>query len=345
MLSLLGIMIPYAAFAAPLTYKSDTLTNQTKSEAATHTVDFLIPGDMMTGFTITFPAGFDLGDIDYTDMSLEYSDDGQTSCPAASYTNSYLLAATANLTKFGVAVSGQVVTFSPPIGPFPPFIPAESCIKITLGDSTVGFTQIKNPGTAGDYIIELNIPNGGNAMSGNLAVAIIDDDEVIVTASIAETITFSISDNTIGFGPLSASSSRYATGDGLGSGTETEAHNIVVGTNAANGYTMTVEGTTLTHSSGLYTVDAIGDTNTAPSSGSEQFGIRLQATGGVGEVAVPYAASGFALDTAGFPDELAFSDTSSADTTYSARYVGNIDSATEAGLYEAGLTYLATANF
>jgi hypothetical protein len=79
--------------------------------------------------------------------------------------------------------------------------------------------------------------------------------------------------------------------------------------------------------------------------GTEQFGFRLTASGGNGAVVAPYAASGFAFNTAGLPDQVATSTTASANTTYSARYLANINASTEAGSYTATLTYVATANF
>jgi hypothetical protein len=71
----------------------------------------------------------------------------------------------------------------------------------------------------------------------------------------------------------------------------------------------------------------------------------MSASGGSGAVVAPYSASGFALNTAGMPDQVATSTSASANTTYSARYLANITSNTEAGSYSATLTYVATANF
>ncbi len=169
--------------------------------------------------------------------------------------------------------------------------------------------------------------------------------EVITAASGASgTLTFSISDNSIGFGTLLSSAARYATGDTSGSGTEVEAHTISASTNASSGYVITVNGNTLT--SGPNTITAIGSTNTSSSAGSEQFGLRMSASGGNGSVTAPYAASGFACDTGSFPDQVA-SDVDGDDvtTTYSVRYLGNISATTEAGSYSATLTYVITAGF
>jgi len=164
------------------------------------------------------------------------------------------------------------------------------------------------------------------------------------TTGVAQSLTFSISDNTIGFATLTSSAARYATGDTTGSTTEVEAHTITASTNASSGYVITVNGATLT--SGANTITAIGSSNTASSAGTEQFGLRLNASGGNGAVSSPYAAAGFAFDTANFPDQIASdADGDDVSTTYSARYLGNISTTTDAGVYNTTLTYVVTASF
>ncbi len=199
------------------------------------------------------------------------------------------------------------------------------------------------------------IDNGASANTAYCFRVVKSDDTVldtyttvpqVTTASngASPTLTFSISDNSIGFGTLSSSDDFFANGAGTGSATEVEAHTIAASTNADNGYVITVNGTTLTY--GGESIDAIGGTNTASSAGTEQFGIRLSASGGDGSVTAPYAASGFAFDTGAFPDQIA-SDSNGDDvtTTYSARYLGNISATTAAGVYGATITYVITANF
>lgn len=169
--------------------------------------------------------------------------------------------------------------------------------------------------------------------------------EITTSSGVAPpTLTFSISDNSIGFGTLSSADDFFANGAGTGSATEVEAHTISASTNGTSGYTITVNGTTLT--SGGNTISAIGGTNTSSSAGTEQFGLRMTASGGNGAVSAPYAAAGFAFDAAAFPDPVA-SDPDGDDitTTYSARYLGNISTLTEAGSYSATLTYVITASF
>jgi hypothetical protein len=160
------------------------------------------------------------------------------------------------------------------------------------------------------------------------------------------TLTFSISDNSIGFGTLVSSGPRYATGDTVGSASETVSHTITASTNASSGYVITVQGATLT--SGSDTITAIGGTSAASSPGSEQYGLRITASGGNGSVTSPYNhASNYAYAAdASTADEIASdADGDDVTTTYSIRYLGNVSAATEAGSYTATMTYVITANF
>ncbi len=162
----------------------------------------------------------------------------------------------------------------------------------------------------------------------------------------ADSLTFSISDNAVGFGTLSASAARYATGDGTGSGTETVAHTVTASTNASSGYAITIQGATLT--SGANTITSIGGASTASTVGTEQFGIRITASGGDGAVVSPYNhATDYAYDATGSVSDIIASDADGDDveTTYSVRYIGNINAATEAGTYTSSITYVITANF
>lgn len=167
-------------------------------------------------------------------------------------------------------------------------------------------------------------------------------------AGVPQTISFSISDNSIGFGALSAVQTRYATGDTVGTTTDTaDAHTISIASNAASGYSMTVNGTTLTcHScTNGATITAIGASPVAASVGSEQFGIRLAVNSGTGSTSSPYSTNAWALDTAAFPDTIATGLGDSATTVFGLRYLSNIASISEAGGYTAVITYTVTASF
>jgi len=168
--------------------------------------------------------------------------------------------------------------------------------------------------------------------------------EITSSSSFTPSLTFSISDFSVGFGQLSSSDDFFATGDTLGSATEVEAHTITGSTNASNGYSILVSGSTLT--SGSETIDAVGCSNTATSVGTEQFGLRMTASGGDGAVSAPYDGAGFAYCTSNFPDEIASdADGDDVSTVYSVRYIANIATDTAAGEYTAGMIYLIVANY
>ncbi len=160
----------------------------------------------------------------------------------------------------------------------------------------------------------------------------------------SQSLTFSISDNTIGFGTLVASGARYATGDTNGSASDTsDAHTISISTNASSGYTMTLNGNTLT--SGGNTVTAIGGTAVAGSSGTEQFGLRAIVNSGTGSVSAPYNGSNWAMDTATFPDQVTSGAGDGVTSQFGVRYISNISANTENGSYSSVLTYTVTATF
>ncbi len=329
------------AHAAALTSKTDTMTSLKASTAGNHTILFTTPTGVAAGETITLTlTSFSVAAaLDYQDIDLSYEASGGDGICGTGDTEETLAATASGATWGAVRTSGTEITITS--GTNTIAAGAEVCIEVGTNaeQGTTGVEQITNP-TAGSYSLAIG---GTMADSGDVAIQILSDDQVAVSATVDESLTFTISDNSIGFGTLTASDDFFATGDTNGSATEAEAHTLVVGTNAANGYTMTLTGDTLT--SGSDTITAIGASNTATSVGTEQFGLRIDESGGSGVVSVPYAAAGYAFDTASFPDTVASASGASANTTYSVRYIGNITANTEAGAYTATLTYTATANF
>jgi hypothetical protein len=159
-------------------------------------------------------------------------------------------------------------------------------------------------------------------------------------------ITFTLATTTLYFGGLSSVITRYASSTNVdGDSVQVEAHNFTVRTNALNGYSVNVQGGTL--ASGANIIAAIGGVNSSPVVNTNQFGIRVVPSGGIGTVTSPYAASGFAYSATATTSAQVASATSgdNATTTYSVRYVANIAATTKAGAYVANLVYVATANF
>ncbi len=320
--------------AAAITSASDTMSSSKISTASSHIIKFTTPtgaNESTDTIIITFPS-----DFNFTSKAINTVTFTHGATTGAETTET--LAASPDGSNWGAVFSGtqlRVLTLTAPTdGTGAAAIAASDKIILTYDSS-----NSTNGSSATSYAIAVS---GTFGDSGNITVTLLSDDQVAVTATVSQSLTFSISDNTIEFGTLSASAAQYAD-DSAGNSSETEAHTIIIGTNASNGYTATVKGATLT--SGAYTITALGS-NTASSAGSEQFGLRMTATGGSGAVTAPYAASGFAYTgTAGTAAQVASASGASSNTTYSVRYLANITSSTEAGSYTATLTYVATGNF
>jgi hypothetical protein len=216
------------------------------------------------------------------------------------------------------------------------------CISdATAGDSVVVAYQASNCTGYDTTVASLGSASGDNSHIGDGSTY-----ATKICASVAQqSLSFSLSTNTIGFGTLTPSASTYANAGATGSTTEVEAHQISASTNATSGYTITVQGATLT--SGANTISAIGGTNTAPAPGTPQYGIRMTATGGTGTVTAPYSASGFAYagtSTTASQVASASSGTGVA-TVYSVRYLANVGATTPTGTYSANMQYAITANY
>ncbi len=182
---------------------------------------------------------------------------------------------------------------------------------------------------------------------------------VTLTGDVAQSITFTLSDNTIGFGDLSANLTRCANGAGTGYNyaagctTAGEANQIVVTTNAAAGLVTTFTGGPLRIgvSGPTITSAPYADTSFVTGVGTEQFGIQLAQ---VGSPVVPCTRAG-PVDGDSV-DEFAWGADSSAQiaitapgpcnsTTFDVRHAANISSLTEAGAYTLTATWVTTGTF
>lgn len=345
LLSLIAVLFGpplQVALAAALLNKSDTMSRLKASTASNHTIVFRTPtgaGDSTDTITITFPAGWTMGSVAFGDMDLAHSAGGQTSCSGVTYTNDETLAATASVTAWGAAVSGQVITFTAPTdGVGVAAIAANACVQIEIGTNAAGgVNQITNSATAGSHTIAVA---GAFGDSGDIVVQVLSDEQVAVSATVDESLTFSLSANSLALGTLSTSAVTTGT------------HTVTLATNAANGLVLTYSGSTLTF--GANTITAMS-TAAASSVGSEQFGINAKdnVTPNVGlecsgTTPIAAAATGYStVDNFKFVsgETIISSSAGINSTTCTISYIANIAGATEAGSYTTTLTYTATAQF
>lgn len=275
-LTLIALFVAYQpAQAGYLTAMSDTMSRMKESIAADHTIKFTTvsavdPGDTMT---VIFPTGFTIGSVDHTDIDLE--DDG-TDLPLAATPG------TGAGSDLGAAFSGQTLTITENDTDS---IAAGSVITIEIGlNATYGVAgdqQITNQTVAQNNTDPVIVLGGTFGDDGKLAVEILSDDQVAVTGDIDPTLTFTISDTTIGFGTLTTADIYYATGDENGATVEPGANlpvNLVVSTNAASGAAITVQDEGDGSAAGLYKattpthrIDAVASNTVA--AGTEGYGV------------------------------------------------------------------------
>lgn len=336
------VIIPLAmARASALTSMKDTLSTVKASTAANHEIFFVSPTGVTNGADIALTlTGFTTTGVAFGDVDIATGSTGV--CDTATFTEQ-TVAASAAAATWGVANASPVITLSAPSSGGGT-LAAGRCIRIRIGTNattgTTGANQITNPATG---LRAISVA-GSFGDTGSISVYIVDNDQVTVSATVAQALTFSLSSTTIGFGTLSTTQVKFASNDNAGTTTPAAAHNLQVSTNSAGGYVVTVKGATLTY--GTSTIDAIGASNTAIATGTEQFGVRFDASGGSGTVTVPYAASGYAYGAdATTTSQVASSVGASNSTTYNATYMANIAGLTEAGTYTATLTYVSTATY
>lgn len=337
--SMLGFMAPVAN-AATLTQIADTLSRVKASTAANHTIQFVTPTGVAAAGTVTvaFPTGFAMGSVDYTDVDLAEGSSG--TCSSATFTDK-VIAATASGATWGAAVASQTLTFTSGTGT----ITAGRCVQIEVGlnatADVAGDAQVTNSTAGNDKKMDLT---AGASDSGSLAISIIADDVVAVTATVNSTMTFTITDNAIGFGTLSSSAATWANGAATGSATDTSAHNLTIATNAATGYAITYNGATLTSGSNTITAATItSDANGTP--GTEEFAMAFS-TGGSSTIASGYEhATPNWKFTAGATTTFISRTTPTATETISAYYLANIATTTDPGSYSTAITYIATGIF
>lgn len=335
-------MVPFAQETRATTYVtsvSDVMSSLKKSTASSHTITFVTPTgatDATDTIVITFPSDFNF--TGKTEAMLSFTHGVTTGLEATE-----TLAASPTAAAWGAAFSGtqnRVLTLTAPSdGTGSAAVSAGHKLIITY---TAGLSY--NPSTSGPYQVYID---GLFGDMGSYTVYILDDDQVVVTGTVNQSLTFAISDNSIAFGTLTSSNARFAGGaagtDGPGS---SSAHNLTIATNAPTGYNITYNGTTLTSGGNTITAATItGDQDGAPN--SAQFAIGFTRDGDA------TIATAYNQVTPNFNYSFVPSVTTTivsevvptATETIAAFYLANISGLTKSGIYTSTITYTATANY
>ncbi len=329
--SLQGLFLPNTATAAAITNRKLTLGSSAPSAVTSYTFDFT------TATTATFQS-----------FSAQICTTASGTCTAPSG----LTTTTSTLTSS--SLSGTWTVNNGSAGTLRGS--ASGASSTTSGSARqVAFGNVTNPSatnTAYYARVTLYSDTGWATPVDEGTVAASTATQINLSATVDETLTFctgtsgitttscsGATGSAVNFGTLSASS----TASGLSQ--------MGVGTNAGSGFVITVNGATLT--SGANTITALGST-TASSAGVEQFGLNLR-DNTTPNVGADPDGSGTATPTADYNtvdqfkfvtgDSVASKSSSDQFRRFQASYITNINTATEAGVYNAIMTYIATATF
>jgi hypothetical protein len=173
-----------------------------------------------------------------------------------------------------------------------------------------------------------------------------------IAAEVPPYLRFCASVTITAFDCSTANSYLIDMGEFASSRTVAASSEMVVATNAASGYSITISGTTLT--SGNNTIPALLP-GAASLMGTSQFGINLRSNsnpsiganpagpGVGGVVSVPYSAPNLFRFQNG--DVLVSSSGSSDNQKFTISYVANVSNGQAPGYYASTMTYICLANF
>jgi hypothetical protein len=331
------------ANAAALTNISDTMSRLAKQTDANHSIAFTTATALTGGQKIKIQFGPDTdaftlkGTLDSADLTVT----GMTLVDTCGAGASEVTVA------FDKTEPDENITFTVCTGD-----------TVSAGAKTVDISheEITNPDNAGTYKIAIKTLTAGDEEidSGSLAVAIIDNDQVTIQATVEPTFTFSLTGTTMTFGSFATPSLRYANNTSGGT-SEPEAGattRATVSTNAVHGAAITIRSEGNGTNAGLYSSGAsyliAADTsyNVIHTTTNDRYGVYgtrassdLTVDEGfdndnINDVAISRSPQNFASSTS--PVDNAY-----VDVIYVARTIGS----TPAGSYVDKVTLIATGTF
>lgn len=224
----------------------------------------------------------------------------------------------------------------------------------TAGPVNFKFTNIINPTNTGSYYARiLTYPTqdatGASTDSGGVAFAI--NNSVNVSTEVPPYLAFCTGTSIAGTDCTTASGDYIDLGEFSPARTSGGQTQMVVATNAEDGYNIRASGTTLT--SGNNTIPALKD-NATPQLGISQFGINLRANTAPSVGANP-SGPGHGLPTANYNvpnsyrynsgEAVAGSAVADDYRKYTISYMVNVSKNQQAGIYASTFTYICLANF
>lgn len=310
MVALLSLIIgPTLAQAASITSAKATFGRLKASTANEYgTIEFATPTGIQAGTSddiiLTFSADFTLAAESAANFDIEMGD--SSTCSTASYSDEGVTTGAADASNWSVDVTGNVITLEPDTDTA---LTAGRCMRLVWGTAaTTGGTGSASTITNGPLDDDDTIViSGGFGDSGTITVDIINDDQVGVTATVNQSITFdldtSVADGetdpayTVALGTITVTDTRV-------SGTTDSINMIIaeVDTNASGGAVVTVRNTN--GANGLVSTavptDNIGSADGAMLDGTENYGLCVMSvtqSSGTLAKASPYNAGSCATNT------------------------------------------------
>lgn len=342
---------------ADLTNVKDTLTDSRPSAESNHTIVFRLSAanniEENDTITLTLQSGFDLATNELTPSDFDLSGSSSGDQP---------LAYVATSTGWGVATSGQTVTFTAPSNA-QTWISGNETVTVEIGTNAAyggaGSSRIVNPSTAASYNVDITAA-GASSETGRTKVAIISG--VTVSATIDESLTFSIAavnaaDCTSG-GSVTAVTSTATTvplstlsANTFKKGCQT----LTVDTNAGDGYTMTSQETDQMTNAGSDTIpDTLCDSGSCDQTTGAAWATATN--NGMGHTCVGFDCVAAYSSGTNFRQFASIADTETAvqmrssstpvsNSTTTIVYKISVSGSQPSGDYSNVVVYIATAQF
>jgi hypothetical protein len=216
------------------------------------------------------------------------------------------------------------------------------------------FTNIANPSADGSYYVRIQTftstdATGQDIESGGVVFATVQG--LSISTEVPPYLRFCAAVTIVALDCSTATSYLIDLGEFSSSQTAAASSEMLVATNAASGYSITVAGTTLT--SGNNIIPALAGVGSIK--GVSQFGINLRSNSNPSIGANPIGPGVGGLVTAGYNSPNAFrfqqgdilvsSPGSSDNQKFTISYITNVSSGQAPGYYATTMTYICLANF
>jgi hypothetical protein len=337
----MALMIPGVANAAAITSAKDEISTNKIGVAANHTIYFVTPTGVaatnkivlsMADFSI--PVGLSNNDVDIAEGSTG-------TCSSATFTNQEV-----NTTAWGVTRnSATMLTITSGTGT----ITAARCVQIEIGtnaayNSEAGIDQITNAGTSGSKNIDIGVMTSGDVVidSTTISVAMVNDPQVDLSASVGTSLTMSLSGTTASLGTLVSGATSTAT------------TTVTINTNSGSGYALKYNASNLTNQIGSLNSLTANATPIVAASflTTEGWGLNAATVGNAasgddstGAAQANYNTGGSYMVVPSTDTFLASASGTASAHAYTVTYGVNIGALTPAGTYSGTVDFIAFGTF